>query len=142
MLDTDRDLLRAEKRATQFDRGGEGLFAAIRRAAHDADQARPVDLRRAFQLPRPGIAEPRNIRHEKDVAGLIEPAAAGAAKHLQKLIRLHVPLEISRHVTRVGNENRAHGEIDAGGEAHRRDDDVQLAGFRERLDQAGADRVA
>ena len=56
MLGTDRNLLRAVKRTTQFDRGGERLFATIGCATHDADEARPVHLRRALQLPRPSLA--------------------------------------------------------------------------------------
>ena len=45
-------------------RGREWLFAALGRAAHHADETRPVHLRRAFQLPRPRITQPRNIRAE------------------------------------------------------------------------------
>ena len=142
MLGADRDLLDAVERAAQFDRRRERLLIALGGAAHDANEARPVDLGGAFQLPRASIAQARKVRQHQDVADLIQPAAAGAPKHLQKLIRLHVPLEASRQITRPGDENRAHGEIDAGSQPHRRDDDIELSGFRERLDQAGADRVA
>ena len=83
MLGPDRHILRAEERAAELHGSGKRLFGAIGGATHHTDQARPVDLRRAFQFSRPRIAESRNIRQHQDVADLIEPAAAGASKHLE-----------------------------------------------------------
>ncbi len=109
--------------------------------AHDVNQARPIDLRGALELARPRVGQPRNLRDEQDVAGIIESATTGPAEHLQQLIRLHVALEISSFVTRVRDQNRAHGKVNSRGQSHRCDDDVKLAGLREWLDQTCAHRV-
>src|SRR5205823_11186814 len=121
MLGADRYFLRAEKRMAQVDRGGKWLFSAIRRAAHHADQAGPIDLRGPLQFAWARIAEPRNVRQHQNVAHVVEAAAAGATEHLEKLIRLDVPFEVSRLVAGIGDENGAHRKIDPGREAHRRD---------------------
>ena len=142
MLNPKRHLLHAEKRTAQRNRGRERLFAALRRAAHHADQAWPIHLRGALQLPRPRKAETRLIWREKDEAGVVQSAATGAAKHLEQLVRLDLAFEISRQITRIGDEDRAHGKIDPGCESHRRNHDVELTGFGERLNQTGPHRVA
>lgn len=129
MLHSERHFLHAEKRAAQFHRGGERLLAALGRAVHHADQARPVDLRRALQLPRPGEAQARLVGREKNEAGVVQSAATGPAKHLQELVRLHLALKISREITGVSDEDRAHGKVDARRQSHRRDDNVELSAF-------------
>src|SRR5262245_7703575 len=99
MFDAERNTLRAKKRAAQFHRSfvsrgvDSGRYGPCRLAVvsvpgygrHHADQARPVNLGRALQLSRPREAQPWLVRREKDEAGIVEPAAAGAAEHLQKL---------------------------------------------------------
>src|SRR6476469_9746084 len=142
MLGADRYVLGAEKRPAQLDRSRKWLFAAIDCAADHADQTRPIDLRRALQLSWPRIAEPRNIRKHQDVTDVIQSAAPGAPEHLQQLVRLDVALEVPGLVTRVGNQHGTHRKIYSRRQTHRRDHDVELARFRQRLDQTRPDRIA
>src|SRR5215212_8089159 len=113
MLDPERDFLRAEERMTQLDRGGERIARAASEnmRVHDTEQARPVHLRGALQLARARIAQARDVGHEEDIAGFVEPAAASAAKHLEQLVRLDVPLEVSREVAGPGDQDGAHGKV-------------------------------
>ena len=87
------------------------------------------------------VAEPRNVGEHENVADLIETATTSAAEHLEQFIRLDMSLEVSRLITGVGDEDRAHRKINAGRKTHGRDDDIELAGFRQRLDQSSADRI-
>src|SRR6476646_10055104 len=92
---------------------GERQFHSISGATHDADQSRPINLRGTPEATRPCIAQSRELLREKNVTGLIQTTPPSAPKHLQQLIRLDMPLEISRHVTRIGHEHRPHRKINA-----------------------------
>ena len=93
-------------------------------------------------MARTAIVQPRCFFGDERVARFIQAAPSRATEHLQQLIRLHLLLEISRHVTRVRDDDGAHGKIDPRRQPHRGDDGAKLAVFRERLDQARALRVA
>src|SRR3954467_9111285 len=105
MLYAQRNLLCAIERTAQLDGGRERVFLSRGCACHHADQARPINLRGALELPRTRISESRNVRNDQDIAGLIQTAAASAAKHLQQLVRLDMALEISGHVFGARDEN-------------------------------------
>src|SRR5204862_6601454 len=74
----------------------------------------------------------------KRVTDFIETAPAGATKHLEKLVRFNLALEIAGEITSIGHDHRAHRKIDPGGKSHRRDDDIELSRFGERFHYAGA----
>ena len=138
MLNSKRHLLRAEKRMAQVDCRGEAFPGVM----HHADQAGPIDLCRALQLPRPGIAESRNVGNDQDVADVVESATTSAAKHLQEFLGQQVSLEAARLVAGVGDEHAAQGKIDARREAGRCDDGAELPRLGQRLDDASAQAVA
>src|SRR6476659_6003123 len=102
----------------EFHGRGERQFPSVRGAAHDADQTRPINLRGTLEATRPCIAQSPELLREKNVTGLIQTTPPSASKHLQQLICLDMPLEISRHVARIGHEYRPHRKINARGEAH------------------------
>src|SRR2546430_17121139 len=104
---------------------------------HHAYQTGPIYLSCASQLARFCVAQPRQIVRVKRVTDFIETTAAGATKHLEKLVRFDLALEIAGEITSIGHDHRAHGKIDAGGNAHRPDDDVELSRFRERFHHDG-----
>ena len=160
MLGPDGDFLRAEKRVAQVHRccersvaagiGDRSLMPRLFPAGiidpgysgtHHADQARPIHLRSPFQLARARVAQPRNVGKHEDVADFIEPPTTSPAKHLEQFVRLDMSLEVSRLIPGVGDEDRAHRKINAGRKTHGRDDDIELAGFRQRLDQSSAHSV-
>src|SRR5438270_13500526 len=96
---------------------------------HHAYQAGPIYLGCASQLARFGVAQPRQIVRVKRVTDFIETTSAGPTKHLEKLVRFDLALEIAREITAIGHDHRAHGKIDPGGKSHRRHHDVELTRF-------------
>src|SRR5207247_5762276 len=105
---------------------------------HHAYQAGPIYLGCASELARFCVAQPRQIVRVKRVTDFIETTAAGATKHLEKLVRFDLALEIASEITSIGHDHRAQGKIDPAGKSHRRDHDVQLSCFSERFHHAGA----
>jgi hypothetical protein len=99
-------------------------------------------LRGTPEVARAGVEQAWSAGGEEDVAGLIEPATSGAAKHLDQFIGLHLPFEISGEIARVGHDHRAHGEVDSRREPHRRHDHAELPVFRERFHDSRAQGVA
>src|SRR5205823_5350954 len=71
------------------------------------------------------VAQPRKIVRVKRVTDFIETTAAGATKHLEKLVRFDLALEIAGEITSIGHNHRALRKIDPGGKSHRRHDDVE-----------------
>src|SRR6266516_4394987 len=108
---------------------------------HHAYQAGPINLGCASQLARFRVAQPRQIVRVKRVTDFIETTAAGATKHLEKLVRFDLALEIACEIPSIRHDHRAQPKIDSGGKSHRRDDDVQLSRFGERYNRAGARAV-
>src|SRR5947208_14637880 len=96
---------------------------------HHAYQAGPINLSCASQLARFCVAQPRQIVRVKCVTDFIKTTAAGATKHLEKLVRFDLPLEIAGEITSIGHDHRTHRKIDPGGNAHRCYDDVELFRF-------------
>src|SRR2546423_15272305 len=105
---------------------------------HHAYQTGPIYLGYASQLARFCVAQSGQIVRVKRVTDFIETTAAGATKHLEKLVRFDLALEISGEITSIGHDHRAHRKIDPGGKSHRRDDDVELSRFGERFHHACA----
>src|SRR5260370_14861248 len=97
---------------------------------HYASQTGPINLGCASQLARFCVAQPRQIVRVKRVTDFIETTAAGTTKHLEKLVRFHLTLEIAGAITSIGHDNQAHRAIDPGTNTHRRNDDVDLYRFR------------
>src|SRR5438128_10953071 len=69
---------------------------------HHAYQTGPIYLGCASQLARFCVAQPRQIVRVKRVADFIETTAAGATKHLEKLVRFDLALEIAGEITSIG----------------------------------------
>ena len=122
--------------------GFEGIFGFEGRVLHHAEKNRPREQGAAMQTRGPSIKNGRTVAAGDDVAFVVEPATASAAVHLQKLIWGEFMLAGSVVVSRAGDMDAAHAEIDACGESHRRDDDAELACFGERLDNTSTCAVA
>jgi hypothetical protein len=71
------------------------------------------------------------------VTDFIETAPTGATKHLEKLIRFDLALEIAGEITSIGHHHRTHRKINPGGKSHRRHHDVELSRFGQRFHDAG-----
>src|SRR5438067_13878452 len=108
---------------------------------HHAYQTGPIYLGCASQLARFCVAQPRQIVRVKRVTDLIETTAARATKHLEKLVRFDLALEIAGEIASIDDDHRAHGKIDPGGKSHRREADVQLSRSGARFHHAGARAV-
>src|SRR5262249_62109324 len=100
---------------------------------HDAYQTGPIYLGCASQLARFCVAQTRQIVRVKRVTDVIETAPTGATKHLEKLVRFDLALEITGEITSIGHDHRAHRKIDSGCKSHACNDPVQLPGLDERL---------
>src|SRR5262249_45450010 len=105
---------------------------------HDAYQTGPIYLGCASQLARFCVAQTRQIVRVKRVTDVIETAPTGATKHLEKLVRFDLALEITREITSIGDDHRTHRKIDSGGKSHGCDDHVELSRFGERFHHDGA----
>ena len=139
MLHAERNLLRAEKRAAQFhSRTVAGASTPADRAARRAQRPAPrITLIRLGQSTWVARFNCRaraklsrgwsGVKRTKPVSS--SPRRPARPNICRQLVGLHLVLEVSREIARVGDEHRAHGEVDAGGQAHRRDHDVELPAF-------------
>ena len=82
------------------------------------------------------------MARDEHEAGFVQPAAAGAAKHLQDLVRLEQLLRLVAPIGFARQRDAAQREIDAGRQAHRGDDHAELARLGQRFDDARARAVA
>src|SRR5207247_11449275 len=105
---------------------------------HHTDQTGPIYLGYASQLARFCVAQPGQIVRVKRVTDFIETTAAGAPKHLEKLVRFDLALEIAGKITSIARDHRAHRKINPGSKPHRRDSDSQLSRLGARCDHAGS----
>src|SRR2546421_12547435 len=103
---------------------------------HHAYQTGPIYLSCASQLARFCVAQSGQIVRVKRVTDFIETAAAGATKHLEKLVRFDLALEIAGETTSIGHDHRGHRKTNPGGKSRGRDDDVELSRFGERFHDA------
>src|SRR5438067_12666771 len=122
----------------QLHRRRERLFAALFGRMHHAYKTGPIYLSYASQLTRFCVAQSGQIIRVKRVTHFIETTAAGTTKHLKKLVRFDLALEISAEITSIGHDHRADRKIHPGGKSDRRDDHVELSRFGERFHHAGA----
>jgi len=127
-----------EEAAAEVGGGEGGAFAALDGLVHEGEEAGPVEWVGALELERAGFAEAGFGGSDEDVAFFVETAAASAAKHLEKFIGANLARAGGGDVFAVGDEDRLHGEVDAGGEAGGGDDDAELAGLGKRFDEGGA----
>ena len=137
-LHTPRHLLHAVEALAEFRRGSQRRFVAFARGFHDGQQARPIDLGGALKVLWPGVLQPRPARRDQHEPAVVQSPPPGAAEHLEEFFGQEVSLEVPHGIARVGDEHRAHGEVDARGEARRGDDGAELATLGEGFDEAGA----
>ena len=88
------------------------------------------------------VAHANLVGRDEHEAHLVDAAPAGPAEHLEDFVGLERLLDVIAAVGVAGERDAAQGKIDAGGQAHGGDDDAELAGLGERLDDPGARAVA
>ena len=120
----------------------EGVAAMLGGGGHDAEQGGPVHRAAAREVARVGVQQAQLVGGDQHEAGFVQAPAAGAAEHLQQLVGLEQLLGLVAAIGFAGEGDAAQGEVDAGGQAHGGDDDPELAGLGERLDDAGPGAVA
>ena len=141
-LDAKKDRFAGEETLLHADRGAEGIDALLGRHRHDAQQRTPVHHPAAREMTGVGVEQPDLVGGDHHIAGLVEPASAGPAEHLQDLVG---PQRLFGGVTPVGfarQRDAAQGEVNARRQAHGRDDHAQLAGLGQGFDDAGTCAVA
>ena len=102
----------------------------------------PRQGRGALEVKRRGALEAWRAGADEHVASLIKPTSARAPDHLEEVVRRDFAFEVIVVVGAGGDEDGAKGKVDAGAQAEGGDDGAELAGLGERLDEAGALRVA
>ena len=120
----------------------EGTPPQDRRGVHEAEQRVPVDHAAARQPRGPAVGQAQAVLRDEHVAAFVQPTPPRTSEHLEDLVGLDGVLDVVAPVGITREDNAAEGEVDASREAHRRDDDAELAGLGQRLDHAGARRVA
>ena len=88
------------------------------------------------------VAHANLVGRDEHEPHFVDAAPAGPTEHLEDFVGLERLLDVIAAVGVAGERDAAQGEIDAGGQAHGGDDDAELAGLGERLDDPGARAVA
>src|SRR5581483_3169231 len=109
---------------------------------HETEQRAPIDRPAAGEVAGMRVEQADFVRADEDETGFIEPAAPGAAEHLKDFVGAQRLFQLITAVRSGGESHATQRKIDAGGEAHRGDDNAQLAGLGKRFDDASARAVA